>query len=134
MSKENAKRVTFDQLVQRKSQKEEFQQQTTEIYSEELDAFLLVHRLTDSQVSEVAEYLVSYNNVSKLEEGMRRVIYHCCDIFQDTKLQKALGIVDPLDTINTLFTFSEIFRLGSQIAEFCDIWEMPKKDIEAVKN
>ncbi len=134
MSKENAKRVTFDQLVQRKTQKEEFQQRTTEIYSEELDALLVVHRPTDSQLLEAIEYFMDGNDVSKMVEGMKRLIYRCCDALQDRKLHEALGIVDPFDTVCALFTPTEIIQLGSQIADFCGLREKVEEDLEAVKN
>ncbi len=134
MSKENAKIVTFDQLIQRKSQKEEFQQRTTEIYSEELDASLVIHRPTDSQLLEAIEYFMDKNDMPKMVEGMKRLIYRCCDALQDRKLHEALGIVDPFDTVCALFTPTEIIQLGSQIAEFCGLFQKTEKDIEAVKN
>ncbi len=134
MSKENAKIVTFDQLVQRKTQKEEFQQQTTEIYSEELNASLVIHRPTESQLLEAMEYLSDTDDFSKRLEGFRRLVYRCCDALQDTKLHEALGIADPFDTVNMLFTTLGIAELGGQIAEFCGIFKKTENDIEAVKN
>ncbi len=134
MSKENAKIVTFDQLVQRKTQKEEFQQQTTEIYSEELDALLVVHRPTDSQLLEAIECFADTEDISKTLESMKQLIYRCCYMLHDKKLQEALGVIDPFDTVRVLFTPVEIARLGNQIAEFCGIFKKTENDIEAVKN
>jgi len=134
MSKENAKRVTFEQLVQRKSQKEEIQKQTTEIYSEELDASLVVHCPTDDQILEAMEYLSQLVDYPKRLEGFRRLVYRCCDVLQNTKLHEALGVVDPFDTVNALFTIPEIVELGGQIADFCGLFRKTENDIEAVKN
>lgn len=134
MGKETAKRVTFDQLIARKSQREQDKLKIVEIYSESMDANLLCHKPSDDVVLEILGEAGEGTDVIAVNNAFKKLIYFCCDALQDTKLHTELQIVDPLDVVQTIFDLRDITELGSQLAKFVGVFDREEEEIDTIKN
>lgn len=130
MSKETAKKATFKDLIAKKLKKDEEQFKTKDIYVKSMDAILTFKKPKDDLAVEAMNDIQNGGDISKMVEAFKKLIYHCCDMLQDTELHKELDVVDPFDTVNKLFDLGEVIGIGEQLMDLIDI----DGKVEAIKN
>jgi len=121
MSKENAKKATFKDLLEKKIQKEKDKNKTKEIYIDSMDATLTFNKPSDDVVLDAVEIMGNEKDTRKIVEAYKNLIYLTCKTLQDVELQKELEVVDPFDTVSILFSLGEILEIGNQIMELVDM-------------
>lgn len=134
MSKENAKRVTFEQLIARRVQREQDQLKITEIYCESLDAYLVFKKPSHNILISVLELIDDGTDIKKSITAFQQLIYHCCEALQNPELHKELGIINPFEIVFALFEVMEVIKIGAELADFCGISNKEKEEKEVIKN
>lgn len=127
MSKEQAKRVTFDQLIARKMQREQDKLKITQIYIPSLDATMQFKKIPDEQILDIMNDYEDTQNLKAGYQANKKLIYLCSDDLQNPELHKNLGITDPFDAVGCLFTISEITLIVNQLMEFLGIQDKEQK-------
>ncbi|MBE6043540.1 MAG: hypothetical protein E7216_04810 [Clostridium thermopalmarium] len=121
MSKENAKKATFKDLIARKLEKEKDEFKTKDIYVSSMDAMLTFKKPKDDMVLDVMDEIGDGQDVRKMVGAFKKLIYLCCDMLQDTELHKELEVVDPFDTVEKIFSLSDILEIGEQLMDLIDM-------------
>lgn len=130
MSKENAKKATFEDLIKRKLQKEKDQNRTKDIYVPSMDRTLVFKKPKDNVLLDVIDEMGDMNVMSKVIEGYKKLIYLCCDMLQDTELHEKLEIVDPFEVVDKIFDLKDITEIGEQLMDLVNVSDKA----EEVKN
>lgn len=47
----------------------------------------------------------------------RQLVYDCCPLLHDVNLHSELGVIDPYDAVDKLFTPLEVMEIGDRLAE-----------------
>lgn len=130
MSKETAKKATFEDLLKKKLQREKDRFKTKDIYIVSMDAILTFKKPKDEFIYEVIDDIQDSKDTEKMVAAFKKLIYQCCDMLQDSALQKELGVVDPFDIVDKLFDLGEVISIGEQLADFIDV----EGKVEQIKN
>jgi hypothetical protein len=130
MSKENAKKATFKDLISKKMKKEEDALRTKDIYVSSMDATLTFKKPKDDLIFDAIEEIDDAKDVKKIASAYKKLIYLCCDMLQDTELHKEIDVVDPFDTVESLFDLADIMEIGEQLMDMLNIGDK----IEQIKN
>lgn len=121
MSKKSVLKATFDDLIKRKIQKEKDQQRTKDIYVSSMDRTLTFKTPKDETVLDILDEMGDMKLTSSVIRGYKKLIYLCCDMLQDTNLQEEIGVQDPFDTVDVLFSLSDVTEIGEQLMELIDV-------------
>lgn len=130
MSKENAKKATFKDLIAKKLKKEEQQFKTSDIYVSSMDATLTFKKPKDDVIIDIMDEIGDGAKVSTMIPAFKKLIYLCCDMLQDTELHKELDVIDPFDTVEKLFDLGDIMEIGEQLMDLVNI----NSKVEEIKN
>lgn len=125
-------KLTLDQLLARKAQREDEKLKVKEIYSEILGGVLVAKKLPLGKFLDLTDLVGS-----TAEEGLKAncmLIYECCDIFHNAELIKTFNCAEPYDVILAILNDNvvEIARIAGKIMEFYGYGE--KKIGEEIKN
>lgn len=131
MNKEQHKRLTFEQLVARKLQRDDDRLKIKEIYIPSMNGTLLFKRISDQKILSLSEELDAGNKAMEL---YKRIIYSCCEAFQDTKLHEQCGVADPYDIVHCILSLKEITDIGGQLESFLDLKDAEENVKEEIKN
>ncbi len=127
------KKITFEQLIRRREQREEEKSKVIEIYVESMDGTLLFNKLSEDEILNIYDE-TDTKNTSSLIESARKIIYLSCPLLQDKKLLGELGVVDPFDVPKILFDLKETEYIGSKLFEFNGLSKAITKVEENIKN
>lgn len=130
MSKENAKKATFKDLIAKKLKKEENQFKTKDIYVSSMNATLTFKKPKDDTILDIMDEIGDGQDVRKMVEAFKKLIYQCCDMLQDTELHKELEVIDPFDTVEKIFDLGDIMEIGEQLMDLINIGGK----VEQIKN
>lgn len=130
MSKGQARKATFKDLLARKLQKEQDQVKVKDIYVSSMDATLTFTKPSDDQILDVIDLYGDGADTRKVIEAFKPLIYNCCPMLQDTELHKELGVADPFDTVDALFDLADKIEIGEQLMDMTNIGGR----VEALKN
>lgn len=130
MSKENAKKATFKDLIAKKLKKEGQQFKTSDIYVSSMDATLTFKKPKDDVIIDIMDEIGDNAKVSTMIPAFKKLIYLCCDMLQDTQLHKELDVTDPFDTVGKLFDLGDIMEIGEQLMDLVNI----NSKVEEIKN
>lgn len=75
-------------------------------------------KLTPTQQLEYYSAVAEAGGAAAMIDVCVSLIYDSCPDLQDTELHKALGVIDPYDTVRHLMGVREIDRLGGQLLEW----------------
>lgn len=96
MAKKKAlKRLTLDQILAAKEQKEKDRLQVKEIEIPSMGGTLLFKRPSDEVIFEFVDAIKDDDSMANTCAQYGHVIYVCCDELKDPKLHDAVGISDP---------------------------------------
>ena len=110
-------KVSLDQLIRKKLDKDNRRTATKEIYIESLDGNITFTNPSDSQRIEYSEKVKSGSYVDMIE-AMIRLIYDCCPMLQSKELQESIDVSYPYDTVKAIFDIDEITDIGVKLVNF----------------
>jgi len=125
-------KVSLEQLIRKKFEKDDRKNATKEIYVKSLDANLVVNNPSDTRKIELAEE-VKTGNYADVIEAYGRLIYDCCPMLQSKELQDSIEISYPYDTVKAIFDAEEIIEIGLKVLNFFDNDKESSSD-EKLKN
>lgn len=121
MSKENAKKATFQDLLAKKLKKEQDQFKIKDIYVSSMDAILTFSKPKDDTVLDIIDEMGNMEDIKKVIGGYKKLIYLTCSMLQDVELHKELEVLDPFDTVDKLFDLGDIMEIGEQLMDLVNI-------------
>lgn len=133
MNKEQHKKLTFDDMLARKLQREKDKMRIMSIYIPSMDGELVFNSLPEYKLLEIMDG-VEYGGLIISFEKSKELIYTSCKDLQNPELHKMLEIVDPIDVISTLFTIDEVNNIGAELLKFNGIGQSENKIIASIKN
>ena len=110
-------KVSLDQLIRKKLDKDDRRTATKEIYIESLDGNITFTNPSDSQRIEYSDKAKT-KDYSDMIEGMTRLIYDCCPMLQSKELQESIDVSYPYDTVKAIFDIDEIMDIGVKLINF----------------
>ena len=130
MSKKTAQKATFDDLINKKLQKEANQNKTIDIYISSMDRTITFKKPSDDNMLDAIDEIGDNKNNKTVVNAYKKLIYKTCDMFQDSKLHEALEVVDPFDTVDAVFDLDDITEIGDQLLDSDNI----QKKYNQIKN
>lgn len=126
------KKVSLEQLIKKKLEKDGRRNATKEIYVKSLDGNITVNNPSDTQ-------RIVFNDKNKsgsyvdMMDAFVNLIYDCCPIFHSKELQNSIEVDYPYDTIRAILDIDEISEIGLKVLNFFDDEEENDAD-EKLKN
>lgn len=130
MSKEQAKKATFKDLIAKKLQKEADQFKMKEVYVTSMDATLTFVKPKDDLILDAMDEIGDGKDTRSIVSAYKKLIYHCCNMLQDVELHKELEVKDPYDTVDKIFDLADVLNIGEQLMDFIDFGSK----VEEIKN
>lgn len=121
MSKENIQKSTFKDLIAKKIQKEQNKFLTKDIFVSSIGKTLTFKKTSDDFILDVIDEMGDNKDTRTMVAAFEKLIYDCCEMLQDTELQKELEVVDPFDTVRVLFDLKDKMEIGEQLMDWLDI-------------
>jgi len=112
-------KVSLEQLIRKKFEKDDRKNATKEIYVKSLDANLVVNNPSDTRKIEFAEEIKT-GSYTDMMEAYSKLIYDCCPMLQSKELQDSIEVSYPYDTVKAIFDTEEIIEIGSNVLNFFD--------------
>lgn len=117
MNKEQHKRLTFDDILARKLQKEQDKMKIMTIYIPSMNGELVFNSLPDHRILELLDGADDESRFENIETA-RKLIYMSCKDLQNPELHKMLEITDPIDVVRTVFSIKETNDIGAELLKF----------------
>lgn len=119
VSKKQCKKVTFEQLIARREQREANKVKIGMLSIPGTDVGLEARMPTESEVMQLyGEYLTAVDAAAILDCSAH-AIYACCPQLQDRTLQVELGVEEtPMEIVNVLFDVAQRDALGGEAFRF----------------
>lgn len=134
MNKEQHKKLTFDDILSRKLQREKDKMKLMSIYIPSMDGCLVFNSVPESKILEMKNNFDEDDPSSEIELA-RSLIYESCKDLQNPELHKMLGVTDPLDVVREIFTYKETNDIGIELLKFNGFTNDGKdKIISSIKN
>ena len=125
------KKVSLEQLIQKKLEKDGKKNASKEIYVKSLDAYITVTNPSDSQKIEFADKTKDGSYVEMMK-AYEKLIYDNCAMLRSKELQKSIEVDYPYDTVKAIFDTDEIAEIGVKVLNF---FEEDEEDTdEKIKN
>lgn len=131
-SKETEKRVSLEQLIRKKLEKDGKRTAVKEIYVKSLDGSITVSNPSDIQRIEFADKTKTGSYVDMME-AYTKLIYDNCAVLHSKELQEKIEVNYPYDTVKAIFDTDEIADIGLKILRFFDDEEENNSE-EKLKN
>jgi hypothetical protein len=113
------KKVSLEQLIKKKLEKDGKRNATKEVYVESLDGNITVNNPSDTQRIEFADKTKN-NSYIDMMEAYTKLIYDCCPMLHSKELQESIGVSYPYDTVKAIFDTDEIADIGVKVLNFFD--------------
>lgn len=133
MNKEQCKRITFEQLIARKLQRDKDKTAVKEIYIPSMGGTLLFKKLPENEILELVDEVKNGNTVEAVDVS-RKLIYMSCDALQNPELHKEMGIADPFDAARAVFSIEEANTIGAELLKFNGVSENAEESEKEIKN
>ncbi|MCD7904368.1 MAG: hypothetical protein LUG24_02080 [Clostridiales bacterium] len=125
-------KVTLEQLIRKKLEKDGKRTATKDIYIKSLDGNITFNNPTDTMRIEYSERVKSESYIDMID-AMVKLIYDCCPMLHSKELQESCEIDYPYDIVRAIFDISEITDLGIKLINFFDDDE-EEQDEDKLKN
>ena len=110
-------KATFDDLIRLKLRRDEQREKPIEIEVESLGKTLTFTAPTRDQQLDFIGEVRNGGDINGAYGAYRKLVYDCCPDLHNTKLHADLGVIDPYDVIDTLFTPVEVMAIGDKLAD-----------------
>jgi hypothetical protein len=127
------KKVSLEQLIKKKLEKDGKRNATKEVYVESLDGNITVSNPSDTQRIEFADKTKNGSYVDMME-AYTKLIYDCCPMLHSKELQENIGVSYPYDTVKAIFDTDEIADIGVKVLNFFDNEDEVAEADEKIKN
>lgn len=133
LNKEQHKKLTFDDILARKMQREKDKMKVMSIYIPSMDGELIFNSLPEHKLLSILDGISGDNRVEDINME-REFIYSSCKDLQNPELHKMLGIIDPIDVVREVFTLQETDDIAKELLKFNGIGTDENKIIADIKN
>lgn len=123
------KKITLEQLIRKKLDKDEKKAATKEIYIESLGGYITFTAPSDAQRIEYSDKTKSGSYVDMIS-AMERVIYDCCPLLHSKELLEGIGVDYPYDSVKAIFDVDEIADIGLKLIRFFEPDEEEEEEKE----
>lgn len=118
------KKLTLDNLLDRKSKQDKMGLSTIDIDS--LEASVPIVKIKTRKICEIMDkYDTEVEKVTSSFDMMSEIIYKCVPILQSKELKEQLNVPTPYEVVGELFTLNEMQKITEHIM---DIHGMSNKD------
>lgn len=118
------KKLTLDNLLDRKSKQDKIGLSTIDIDS--LEASVPIVKIKTRKICEIMDkYDTEVEKVTSSFDMMSEIIYKCVPILQSEELKEQLNVPTPYEVVGELFTLNEMQKITEHIM---DIHGMSNKD------
>lgn len=125
------KRVTLEQLLAAKMQREKDKLKVEEIEVPSLGGTLLFKRPADEDIFDIVNAIDKDDDIRVTLDQMANIIYKCCDQLHDKELYETMEAGDPVDVVFMTMSSSDIIQVGNKV---CGLNELYADAGEQVKN
>lgn len=115
----DVKKVSIEQLIKKKLERDGKRNATKEIYVKSLNGNLTVTNPSDAQRIEFADKTKTDSYVDMME-AYSKLIYDCCPMLHSKELQDSIEVSYPYDTVKAIFDTDEIAEIGVKVLRFFD--------------
>lgn len=127
MAKKEIKKLTLDDLIAKKIEKEKNTVKYKEIEVPSLGGTLTFEKPLDEDVIECIDNIGDGTSTLKILEAYDKLIYSCCPQLKNTKLQESLDIKVPNDIVKELLDLSDRMLVGNELIKFSGIDSLNEK-------
>ena len=118
-TKTNGIKVSLEQLIKKKLERDGKKTATKDIYIESLGGNITFNNPNDAQRIEYSEKVKSGSYIDMID-GMVKVIYDCCPMLHSKELHDSIEVEYPYDTVKAIFDIEEITDIGVKLINFFD--------------
>lgn len=133
LNKEQHKKLTFDDILARKMQREKDKMKVMSIYIPSMDGELIFNSLPEHKLLSILDGISGDNRAEDINME-REFIYSSCKDLQNPELHKMLGIIDPIDVVREVFTLQETDDIAKELLKFNGIGTDENKIVANIKN
>lgn len=128
------KKLTLDNLLDRKSKQDKMGLSTIDIDS--LEGSVLIVKIKTRKICEIMDkYDVEEGKVTSSFDMMSEIIYKCVPMLNDKDLQKQLDVPTPYEVVAELFTLNEMQKITEHIMDIHGIKDKDKNPVnDEIKN
>ncbi|MCB2310652.1 hypothetical protein LGL55_05885 [Clostridium tagluense] len=137
----NTTKLTLEDFITKATEKKSSRKLVTEIevegygnitFTRPSENQLLTYATKNSRAirtkqNEKEEREVVEMNFEILLEASKDLIYNSCSFLQNTELQKAMGSIDPLDVVTSVFSITDAIELATKINDIFSDGEIEEK-------
>lgn len=127
MSKEQATKLTLQDLINKKLQRESTEVKFKEIYASKIDGNLVFKVPTEDEAYEYVDELEEDRSTKAIKIIYKKMIYNCCEILHNKELHEAYEIKDPIDIIDIMFKTKDILSIGNILIQESGVSEKEEK-------
>lgn len=117
--KNEIKKVSLEQLIKKKLERDGKKMATKEVYVESLGGNITVNNPSDTAKIDFADKTKTGSYVDMME-AYTKLIYDCCPMLHSKELQESIEIDYPYDTVKAIFDTDEIASIGVKVLNFFD--------------
>lgn len=123
MNKEQIKQATLEDLLRKKTLKENNKSKFVDIEIKGIGSTLRFNKPDENIYAEALDIIGSEKKFSDIDQASIKLMYHTCVALRNTELHKQIGVTDPYDAIRELFESNERVEIGSKIMALCNAEE-----------
>lgn len=133
MNKEQHKKLTFDDILARKMQREKDKMKVMSIYIPSMGGELIFNSLPEHKLLSILDGISGDNRAEDINME-REFIYSSCKDLQNPELHEILGVIDPIDVVREVFTLQETDDIAKELLKFNGIGTDENKIVANIKN
>ncbi len=128
------KKLTFDDLLARKLQRDKDKLKIMSVYIPSMEGELLFNSLREDKLLSIMDG-IDDANVTESFEKSKELIYMSCKDLQNPELHNMLGVTSPLDVVSAIFDIDEINKIGVELLKFNGVYGKDDNSItSSIKN
>lgn len=125
------KRLTLDQIIAAKEQKEKDRLAVKEIEIPSMGGTLLFRRPTDEQIFDFVDNIKDDDSTQNTCDNYASIIHACCEELRDPKLYEEIETDHPVDIVYKVMDANDIITVGDAV---CSLNPLYGNAGETVKN
>ena len=129
MSNDAIKRLTFKDIIAKKTLLERNKKEFRDIYCPSLEGNLLFKLPSDEEILDLMDG-IDEKDTRQVYEKAKKLIYTNCEALKSKELHEAFEIVDPFDIVSKIFSMGQVLKIFEKLTEHLDLDEFS----EQIKN
>jgi hypothetical protein len=127
MSKQSLKKLTFDDIIAKKLQREQDKFIKKEIEIPSMGGTLLFEKPQEEDVLNAIDMIGDGNDINVMVKAYDQLIYNCCPTLKDPKLHEQLDITVPTDIVKAVMELSDRMLVGNELVALSGIGDLGNK-------